>query len=183
MSTMQLHLHGALSARMAANSRGAQLCTSGRGRWPATKLLIILATLFGVSVQAQNPAGVYETFTSPSGQMVAKAGIAGAEASPSTRFRVRVVLETSAGKPRGEVWTGFVRHWAATWSDDDVFLICGINEETKGEPFEFEVLDFSKKEVAHRQPTASERAKVLGEYRRKYANEEKRPNQSPDASR
>ena len=107
---------------------------------------------------------------------MARAGIAGAEASPGTRFRVRLVFETVTKKVLDEIWTGFVHHWAVTWSDDDIFLVCGINEEMDGLPFEFSAIDFTKKGDGRREPTASERAKVLAEYRRKYPNEEKGPN-------
>jgi hypothetical protein len=147
------------------------------------KSLSILAAVICLAARAQSSPGEYATFMSPSGQLVARAGIAGAEASPSTRFRVRFVFETATKKALGEIWTGYAHHWAATWSDDDVFLVCGINEETDGLPFEFGVIDFTKKGDGRREPTASERAKVLAEYQRKYAHEKKEPNQSPEPTR
>jgi hypothetical protein len=144
------------------------------------KYLFLFALLSCLATQANSAPGEYTAYTSPSGRIIARAGIAGAEASPSVRFRLRLVFETATKEDLGEVWTGLRHRWAVTWSDDDVFLVCGINEEADGNPMEFSAENFTGKgKGAHRAPTSSERTKVLQEYRRKYPNKTDRLNQSP----
>jgi hypothetical protein len=137
--------------------------------------------LFWASARGADIPGEYTAYPSPSGRVIAKVGIAGAEASPSTRFRIRLVFDTITKERIGEVWTGLRQHWAATWFGDDVFVVCGINEEADGNPMEFYGYDFSAKgKGGGKVPTAAEREAVMLEYRRKYPGHAARPNQLPE---
>jgi len=143
------------------------------------KPLLIFAVALSVAIHAHGAPGEYASFTSPSGRVIAKAGIAGAEASPSVRLRVRLVFETPAKQEITEIWTGLCHRWAVIWSSDDVFLACGINEETDGNPMEFYAFDFTiGKKEPRRAPTSTERMKVLQEYQKKYPEGTTVPNQT-----
>ncbi len=140
------------------------------------RILLLLALFSCPTLRAADMPGEHADYLSPSGRVIARVGIAGPEASPSTRFRIRLVFETATKQRIGEIWTGLRHHWAVRWTAGDAFLVCGVNEETEGCPLEFYVYDFSEKgKGGYRRPTEEERKEVLQEYLRKYGAEPSQP--------
>jgi hypothetical protein len=144
-------------------------------------LLVYFATVLS-ALSTPGAPGDYVSIVSPSGRIAAKIGIAGPEASPSVRMRVRVVFETSSAKALGEVWTGLKSRWVALWSDGDVLLVGGPNEEKDGSPMEYYRYDVANRKGPDKAPSESERAKVQSEFERKYgpSSKKKRPNKAPE---
>ena len=113
----------------------------------------ILAALLALVVCNICSATIQES-TSPSGEYTARAEVAGADVSPSFRFRVRLAFSDSRTKNVQTVYTGVSgREWAICWAEKDSLVLFTTDNSDESHP---EVFKREGAEFKVRAPTSRE---------------------------